>query len=227
MNYKNTISTGFQKLDEVLGGGFHGGSFNAIASRPSMGKTTFVLQCAAGMAKSTDKKIYVFSLETSLNVIKRKSIGLCNQSSIIIDDTAPITLSQARAKLAGISDLGAVIIDYFQLLQLDDSACEQTAAIRASKISRELKMISLELGVPVICCVQTQRMADKESHRPNLRDLRFCGNLEVDADVVLFLHRDVDANVKEIADCPVEIIIGKNRYGDFETFSLCYEKTRI
>lgn len=228
MNCNNTVSTGFQQLDEVLGGGFHGGSLNLIASRPGMGKTTFVLQCAAGMAKNTDKMIYIFSLEMSSECIKKRFKGLCNQSNIMIDDTALITPSQARAKLAGISDLGAVIIDYFQLLQSDDSACEQTAAIRASKIAGELKMISLELGVPVICSAQAPRMADKESYRPHLRDLRFTGCIEEDADVLLFLHRDVDYNAEERADCPaVEIIPAKNRYGGLETFPLCYEEPQI
>lgn len=227
MNGKNTIATGFQQigiqlgtqLDTVLGGGFHGGSLNVVASRPGMGKNAFVLQCAAGMAKNTDKKICMFSRDISLDHIKKNFAGSCDQGNLMIDDSTPITLSQVRAKLAEISDLGAVIID-FHLLQSDNGACEQNAAASACKISGELKRIALESEVPVLCNTRLPKKPYKGSRRPGPGELRVCGNLAEVADVILFLHRDADLDVTEemAGSQATEVIVAKNRYGELRTF---------
>lgn len=161
MKYENVISTGFQSLDEVLGGGFHSGSFSIIAARPGIGKTTFAMQCAAGMIKNTEKKIYILSLEMDSEHIKKKYSDLSEDNRIIIDDTALITHSQLCANLNGIPDLGAVIIDYFQLINTDSRVCGQ------KEIVRELKQIATELDIPVICTSQFPSITEEQ--RKNYR----------------------------------------------------------
>ena len=213
MKCEDAISTGFQSLDKVLNGGFHGGSLHVIAARPGMGKTIFALQCAAGMAKVTDRKIYIFSLEMSRDYVKEKYAELCTRDSVILDDTAPITLSQIRTRLAGISDLGGVFIDRFQFLQSDDDPCGKNAS-SADEISRELKLIAKEFDIPVICTSRLPRSLEKRRDcHPVLRDLdKGSGGLVQDADVILFLYRQAYYTEME-NPTEAEIIVAKNRFG--------------
>lgn len=223
MKCENVISTGFRPLDKILNGGFRGGSLNVIAARPGMGKTTFAMQCACAMAKNTDKKIYIFSLESPSNHIKKKFAGSCNQDKIIIDDSAPIKPSQIRTKLSKISALGAVMIDYFQLLRLEDGDCEQNATIRANTLSGELKRIAREFDVPVICTAQLSRsVEERQNQRPILSDLdKNNGSLVQDADVILFLYRDYYSTKEDRS--VTELIVAKNRYGSCGNLSLCWD----
>ena len=209
MNYENVIATGFQPLDGILGGGFHNGSLNIIAARPGMGKTTFAFQCAAGMAKNTEKKIYIQSLEMSSDYAKRRYPYLNDEKRIIIDDTAPTSMTGLCARLAKISDLGAVIIDYLQLIDPED--CVRKPDV-ISRIVFELKLLSKELGVPVICTSQLPRALERRrNRRPILRDLKN-DVPEQDMDVFLFLFREGYYNRK--ADpSEAEIIVAKNRCG--------------
>lgn len=209
------ISSGSFQLDSIIGGGFHRGSLNVIASRPGMGKTTFAMQCASGIARTAKKKIYIVSLEMGSEQIKKKFSDLSEENGIIIDDTPPITPSQIREKLNEIPDIGTVIIDYFQLLQSDNGIFEQNAAINANKIAGELKLISKDFDIPVICTSQLSRSAEeRQNHRPVLSDLdRFNGGLVQEADVILFLYRDVYYDMEGAEDRSMEeIIVAKNRY---------------
>ena len=231
MKHEKTISTGFRSLDRVLGGGFHCGSLHVIAARPGMGKTVFSLQCAAGLAKVTDKKIYIFSLEMSRDYVKEKFTELCTRDSVILDDTVPVTPSQIREKLAGISDPGAVIIDYFQLLQLGGGTCGQNTAISADKIARELKQIAKKFDIPVICTSGLSRALEKRRDcHPVLRDLdKGSGGLVQDTDVILFLYRhayyDIEYyDTEEIEDPDgAEVIVAKNCFGECEDLPFRFE----
>lgn len=231
MNCENTISTGFQSLDKVLNGGLHGGSLNVIAARPGMGKTIFALQCAAGMAKNTGKIIYYYLLEMFPDYVKEKYAELCVRggvildSAFILDDTAPITLSQIRTRLAGISDLGGVFIDCIQFLQSDGDPCGKSVSI-ADEISRELKRIAREFDIPVICTSRLPRSLEKRRDcRPILKDLdEVSGGLMQDADVILFLYRHAYYGTEDLKDPPgAEIIVAKNRFGSTANLPFRFE----
>lgn len=225
MKCENTISTGFQSLDQVLDGGFHGGSLNVIAARPGMGKTIFALQCAAGMANAIDKKIDIFSLEMSRDYIKDKFTELCTRDSVILEDTAPITRSQIWARLAGVPDLGGVFIDCLQLLQSDGDPCGENAS-SADEISRELKRIAREFDIPVICTSRLPRSLEKRRDcRPILKDLdEASGGLVQDADVILFLYRHAYYNIAEMENpTEAEIIVAKNRFGSTANLPFRFE----
>ena len=142
MKNESVISTG--------DGVYYGGSLHVISGGPGMEKTIFALQCAAEMVKKSGKSIYIFSTEIPLDYLKENFEELCAQNSIILDDTAPVALSQIRETLSGISGLGAAVIDYFQLLQSVGGTWGQNAAVSAEEITRELKLIAEEFDIPVI-----------------------------------------------------------------------------
>lgn len=206
MNSENIIPTGFRLLNKILGGGFHNGSLNVIVSRPGMGKRSFAIQCAADMLKSTEKPIYIFSLELSSKQIKTRCKD--NSNRIIIDDTPEITLSEIREKLAEAPDIAAIFIDYFQLIELRAPWNHGGAA----EIDEELRSIAKETDVPIICTSQLTRAVDwREDHRPLLSDI--VEPLRHNADTIFFVYRD--SYYDETADhSTAEIGILKNLYGD-------------
>lgn len=222
MNSKNFIPTGFPSLNKILGGGFHNGSLNVIASRPGMGKTSFAIQCTADMCQNTEKSIYIFSLEMSSELIKKKYKDIGRENHIIVDYTASITLSKMSTKLAKIPDIAAIFIDYIQLITTDGS--EKGHFASAAEIAGELKLIAKETDIPVICTSQLSRALDlRENHRPLLSDIEepFMQN----ADTILYVYGDSYYD-KTADDSTAEIGILKNHYGDCKVlpFHWCFPK---
>ena len=213
---EKTISTGFQSLDEVLGGGFHAGNLNVIAARPGMCKRIFALQCAAGMVKNSGKRIPFFPMEMAADIIREKFAELRDRDSVILDDAAPITTSQIRAHLAGVSDLGAAVIGSFGLIQPEDGADEQNASKKANEIAWELKRIAREFDIPILCASRLPRsLREHRNRRHILKDLeRISSVLVQDADVILSPYRHAYDAAEEIEyPAGAEIIVAKNRYG--------------
>lgn len=214
---EKTISTGFQSLDALLGGGFHAGSLNVIAGRPGMCERIFALQCAAGMVKNSGKRIPFFPMEMAAGIIREKFAELCDRDSVILDDTAPITTSQIRTRLAGVSDLGAAVISSFGLIQPEDGADGRNAAIKANEIAWELKWIAREFDIPILCTSRLPRsLRELRNRRRILKDLeRISSVLVRDADVILSPYRHAYDDAEEIEyPAGAEIIVAKNRYGE-------------
>ena len=135
-------------------------------------------------------------------------------TSIYLDDTAGITVSQMKAKLRRLKNLGLVVIDYLQLMSSGGRVENRVQEV--SQITRSLKIMAKELNVPVICLSQLSRAAEqRQGHRPMLSDLRESGSIEQDADIVLLLFREdyysesEDDKNKNVAICSV----AKNRHG--------------
>lgn len=160
-----------------------------------------------------------------------EAISTLADTKIYIDDTPGITIGEIRAKcrrLASSSDgLGVVIIDYLQLI----TGSERYAGNRqqeVSEISRSLKTMAMELGIPVIALAQLSRSVDgRDDNRPVLSDLRESGSIEQDADIVAFLYRD-DYYKKEAAidenTSKSEFIIRKHRNGPTTTINLIFKR---
>src|SRR6185312_11127335 len=139
---------------------------------------------------------------------------LIKDAQIFIDDTPArnmlqITASARRLRLR--NQIGLIVVDYIQLVDSEDSRDSRQEQI--AKISRRLKTLARELGVPVIALSQLNRAVEsREDRRPRMADLRESGAIEQDADIVLLLHRPeyYDAN-----DQPgiAELIVAKNRNG--------------
>ena len=144
---------------------------------------------------------------------------------IMIDDTPARTVSQITANARRLKmrhEIGLVVVDYIQLINPEDGRDSRQEQV--AKISRRLKTLARDLGVPVIALSQLNRAAEnREDHRPRMADLRESGAIEQDADVVILLHRPeyYDPN-----DHPgtAEVIIAKNRNGSTGTANLAFDK---
>lgn len=158
-----------------------------------------------------------------------EAISRLAETKIYIDDTAGITIGEIRSKcrrLASSPDgLSLVIIDYLTLIQ-GSSRYSGNRQQEVSEISRSLKTMALELGVPVIALAQLSRNVEgRENKRPILSDLRESGSIEQDADIVAFLYRDdYYADDKSNPTSDIELIIAKHRSGPAGTINLKFQK---
>ena len=155
-----------------------------------------------------------------------------SSSNLIIEDTAGITIGELRAKCRRLASsekgLALIIVDYLQLL----SGGKNYGANRqqeVSDISRSLKTLALELGVPIIALSQLSRSVDqREDKRPVLSDLRDSGSIEQDADIVTFLYRDdyyKNTDISKTDDNSIiEVNIAKHRSGPTARIELLFKK---
>ena len=148
------------------------------------------------------------------------------QLPLYIDDTAGLSISglhtrvrRLQRKLDG--ELGLVVVDYLQLLQGSGKGSDNRVQ-EISEISRGLKTLAKDIGVPVMALSQLSRAVEqREDKRPQLSDLRESGSIEQDADVVLLVHRP-DFYDKEDRPGEADIIMAKHRNGPTETFHLAF-----
>ena len=160
-----------------------------------------------------------------------EAVSQLSNTNLVIDDTPGITIGEIRAKCRRLASsekgLSLIVIDYLQLI----SGGKNYGANRqqeVSDISRSLKTLAMELGVPVIALSQLSRGVEaREDKRPLMSDLRESGSIEQDADIVMFLYRD-DYYNKELRtednNSILELIIGKHRSGPTATIELLFKK---
>ena len=252
------VPTGFYDLDEMTGG-FQRGDFIVVAARPSMGKTSFVLNIAQNAAISNQTPVAVFSLEMSREQLVQRMLcseglvdlgrllrgrltdddyvrlaqaaGHLNTAPIWIDDSGSLSVLEMRAKgrrlKAEQPDLGLVIVDYLQLMH---GATSENRQQEVSAISRGLKALAKELGVPIIALSQLSRAPEQRNDKkPQLSDLRDSGAIEQDADLVMFLYREEyyqkdDPEAAAKAEGHAELIIAKQRNGPTGVVPLYFRK---
>ncbi len=231
MHLNEVVSTGLQSMDQILAGGFHCGSLNIIAARPGMGKSTLALQLAINMAKSHGKTVCFFSFEMSmgqLNLRLKELIGKETEISelpISLDAPCWITPNLIHEKLSNIQNLGAVILDYVQLIRHDEAHIQGWQKQNLCEIIRELKQIAKEFRIIVIGISQLPRTTeDRRDHHPTINDFLCMDNaMEQYADTVLLLYRDAYYN--HTADrSSMEIVVAKNRYGKTGTLKFCWNE---
>lgn len=159
------------------------------------------------------------------------AMKMLSESKIFIDDEPALSpaklLSKAR-RLKREHDLGLVVVDYLQLMQVPGNS--ENRATEISEISRSLKALAKELNLPVIALSQLNRgLESRTDKRPVMSDLRESGAIEQDADIILFIYRDdyynKDSNDKGLA----EVLISKHRNGATGTVKLKFfgEYTRF
>jgi len=247
------LPTHYPDLDRILGG-LQPGELILLAARPAMGKTSLALNIAQNVALRSKLPVAVFSLEMAKEQLVQRmlcaearidqthfrtgqlkeaewvaltqAMGLLAEAPIFIDDTPAITINEIRGKarrLKGENGLGLLIIDYLQLIHSHRRTENRTQEI--SEISRSLKSLARELGVPVLALSQLSRAVEQtQDKRPNLSHLRESGALEQDSDVVLFIYRHdyyfEDSEKQNIA----EIIVAKHRNGPTGSVELAFLK---
>jgi len=154
------------------------------------------------------------------------------ESPIYIDDSPAQSVLEIRAKarrLKSEKNIGAVFIDYLQLMQ--GPANSESREREISHISRSLKSLAKELNIPVIALAQLNRAVEtRTDKRPQLSDLRESGSIEQDADVVIFLNRPEYYGIKSYSEDGsstegvAEVIIGKQRNGPVGEVKLAFIK---
>ena len=160
-----------------------------------------------------------------------EAISKLSDTNLYLDDTPGITIGEIRSKCRRLANsekgLGLVLIDYLQLIT-GPAKSTGNRQQEVSEISRSLKTMALELGVPVIALAQLSRAVEsREDKRPIMSDLRESGSIEQDADIVSFLYRDDYYNKEARRDdnaSITELIIGKNRSGPTTTIELLFRK---
>ena len=222
--------------------GFQKGDLIVIASRPSMGKTALSLSLAAHAAEEKFS-VGFFSLEMSAeqltlrllsmkagiahhnirnaNISSDEWLELTNVAAqlagmkLFIDDTAMLSIMDLRAKARKLKNehgLDLLVIDYLQLLR--STKRHENRHQEVSEISRSLKALAKELEIPIIALSQLSRAVDSRvDKRPILSDLRESGAIEQDADLIMFLYRDVVYNQDTENPALSELILGKQRNG--------------
>ncbi len=236
------LATGFTEFDKLTTG-LHAGDLVIVAGRPGMGKTSFAMNIAEHVAVERKTPVAVFSMEMSAEQLALRVLssfgridqqrlrsgeledhdwsrlvsagGLLREAPLYIDETgslSPLDLRARARRMAARHDIKLIVVDYIQLMQVAGTRENRTNEI--SEISRSLKALGKELGLPVIAISQLSRGVEaRDNKRPRMSDLRESGGIEQDADLIVFVYRDEYYN-KDTADKgTAEIIIAKQRNG--------------
>ena len=253
------VPSGFTDLDAKTGG-FQRSDLIIIAARPGVGKTALTLNIAQNASIHHKIPVAIFSLEMSEQQLVTRllcseaavdsyrlrtgllkdaewpriaqAMGALSEAQIYIDDSPSISVMEMRTKarrLKSANNLGLIIVDYLQLMQ---GRNQENRVQEISDISRSLKSLARDLGIPVLACSQLSREPEKRpDHRPQLADLRESGSIEQDADLVLFIYRErfYNDNVAEDKRNLAEVIIAKHRNGPVGKIELLFidEQTRF
>ncbi len=213
------VPTGFTDLDEMTSG-LQPSDLVIVAARPSMGKTSLVMNMAQHVGTRTDMTVGVFSLEMSkeqlfLRLLTSEAridaqrmrggflgekdwgrlataIGTLSEAKIFIDDTPSIGVLEMRAKCRRLASEHGLHLVIIDYVQLMQGRGRfENRSLELASISRSLKGLAKELHVPIVVLSQLSRASESRSdHRPQLSDLRESGALEQDADVVMFIYRE-------------------------------------
>ena len=238
------VPTGLIDLDNRILG-LNPGELVLIASRPGMGKTSIAMNIAMNVTKVTGKTVAIFSLEMSrAQLVSRILSGeaaidnkkllkgnlsteewrrivaaaaTVSATNVLIDDNPTLSVSDMNAQCRRVKNLGLVVVDYLQLMQSAGgkiNSSENRQQIVAD-MTRMLKIMAKELGVPVLCLSQLSRASEgRQDKRPQLSDLRESGAIEQDADVVIGLYREGYYNRECENPNAAEAIVLKNRKGE-------------
>lgn len=252
--------TGLPDLDEYLEGGLRPGELIIVGARPSMGKTALGLTIGVHMAKEHPVAMLSMEMSqmevrdrltamlgnVSMSAVKRPSKGeglqwdrvlegvdRAKPLRMVISDQGGLNINQVRtkarkAKRAG--GLDVLIVDYIGLMAGLDAKANRNAQL--GEISRGLKTLAKELQISVLCLAQLNRKAEERADQmPQMSDLRDSGEIEQDADVILFIKRPVMANPElgEEWKYYAKLSVAKNRQGRCGYLDLTYlgEQTRF
>ncbi len=255
------VESGFIELDRMTAG-WQSTDLIILAARPAMGKTALSLCLLKNAAVQHKRPVAIFSLEmSSLQLVNRlialetginsekikkgqlsdeewktlhEKISHLAEAQIFIDDTAALSIFEFRAKarkLRSMHNVELIIVDYLQLMTAGAEG-RGTREQEISAISRSLKGIAKELGIPIIALSQLSRASESRSgfdKRPQLSDLRESGSIEQDADMVMFIFRPEYYELTEdehgnSTEGVAEIIIRKHRNGAVGTVNLRFRQ---
>ncbi|MEF3068084.1 replicative DNA helicase [Pandoraea apista] len=243
--------TGYAALDDKIAGGLKDGDLVIVAARPSMGKTAFSLNVASNVAES--KPVLFLSMEMPAEQLHARmmarhagvnyghliepkkmtqmewdslpaGVGRIEALSLYFDDQPALSLLDIRSKARGIKrrhGLGMIVVDYLGLMS-GGKGDNRTQEI--GSYSRGLKALAKELEVPIVVLAQLNRgLETRPNKRPTMSDLRDSGEIEQDADTILFLYRDEVYHPDSPDRGICEVIIGKQRNGPLGHVALGFQ----
>ena len=247
--------SGFKDIDGMTGG-FQAGNLIVIAARPSMGKSALVANIAENaaleghavalfsleMSESELAQRFVASqARIKGEELRRgkvaearwpKILEACQRlahAPLYVDDSSDTGVLEVRAKARRLhhqieGGLGLIIIDYLQLMRHEGRV--ESRVEQVGQISRGLKGLARELGVPVIALSQLSRDVEQRGgeKRPILSDLRESGQIEQDSDVVMFIYREEYYDKESERPGEADIIIAKHRNGPVGEVVLTFQK---
>lgn len=214
------ITTGFMVLDTLLTPGLKRGDLIVVAARPSLGKTSLVLNYARNAAARMNATVAFFSIEMAATQLVQRllamesgvdsarlafgkhsereerkisqALGALSEMPIYFDDSPMLTVPEMRAKARRLQLERGLDLVVVDYLQLMHSGVRNENRVQeVSYISRSLKQLARDLDVPVVACSQLSRAAEARANNvPQLSDLRESGSIEQDADVVMFIYRE-------------------------------------
>jgi replicative DNA helicase len=199
-----------------------------------MSKESLLRRMLASQAWVDQRKLQTGFLGKEDHEKLQNALGQLVESRVFIDDSAGISLAEMRAKARRLKQiqggLDLVVVDYLQLMTATVPSSGrknyENRTQEVSAISRGLKALAKELGVPVLALSQLSRASERrgDDKRPMLSDLRESGSIEQDADVVAFIHRESyykrDEEMSESDRAKSEIIVAKQRNGPTDTVIL-------
>jgi replicative DNA helicase len=240
------LSTGLTDLDALIGG-LGGGQLIIVAGRPGMGKSVLLADFCRQASFRDGATAALFSLEMSKQEFGRRivsaetGIGMAtlksgeltedewskvmtfraetDASKLRVIEAAGSTIESIRARARRIQQqhgLDLVAVDYLQLMIGSKQTDNRQAEVAG--ISRGLKLLAMELGVPVVAAAQLNRgVESRTDKRPTMSDLRESGSIENDADVVILLHRPAYYDKATPRGAEIDLIVDKNRHGQQDT----------
>lgn len=247
------IPTGFHDLDQMLSG-LQRADLVIIAARPSMGKTSLMLNIGQHVAVSERMPIAIFSLEVAKEQLVQKmlcsearidsqrlrtgylneddwekltyAVGRLSEAPIFIDDTPALSALELRARARRLKAEHGLDLILIDYLQLMQSKGRiENRTQEIAEITRSLKSLARELSVPVIALAQLSRAVETTSDNiPRLNHLKESGEIEQTADVVAFIYREDYYNPQTENQGMADIIIAKQRNGPTGTVKLGWQK---
>lgn len=228
--------TPWPSLNQIIDG-LKPGALYVIGARPSVGKSVVGLQLARGMAEHGS--VAFVSLEMSVNDVNIRLMAADlkidmrklmrheldatdwakigewvqkNDLPLAINDNTGSSITDIKRFVRNVhrrKPLAGVVVDYLQLMAQQPGDNRPRHEFVAD-LSRQLKIMAMELDVPVIALSQLNRGSTaREDQRPKISDLRESGAVEQDADVVILLHREIDSEKRY----EIDMLVGKNRNG--------------
>jgi replicative DNA helicase len=245
--------TGLVDLDEYLEGGFRPGELVIVGARPSQGKTALGLSIGVHMAQARPVAVMSMEMSklelndrltamlghVSMSSVKRPNKGEGLEWGRVLDgverakslrlqvsDQGGLNINQVRAKARNakrLFGLEVLMIDYIGLMSGLDQKSNRNAQL--GEISRGLKNLAKELRIAVMCLAQLNRKAEERADQmPQMSDLRDSGEIEQDADVILFIKRPIMGN-PDLGDewkHYAKLSVAKNRQGRCGYLDLAY-----
>lgn len=249
------LPSGFIDLDKLTTG-FQPSDLVVIAARPGMGKSSFMLSIVLHLALNEKVPLAIFSLETSKKQLALRMLSMfsgvplqnmrqgflsnedwekilraaseLSSKDIYIDDSPSLSTTELRIrsrKLKQEKGVKIIFVDYLQLLGVPYRRSSRQEEV--AEISKSLKALAKELEVPVVALAQLSRQVEQRSDkRPQMADLRESGQIEQDADLIIFIHRPEVYKKKPPPEEEglAEIIVAKQRQGPTGIVKLAFDK---